>query len=259
MTKSFLRGVAARRQLPVASEAGRGSDLHEEDWQVSERNDWVLDVLVAPYGGPYGGRDAQGEFFTPETDLWLERIQRRPVVYYHGLDERQPQVIGEELGWERRADGVWFKVALDRTSRLARRVWEAARKGMARASSGAIGHLVRVAGDGRILTWPIGEISLLDVGRHAPANPYAVALVHAKALFAAAGLPGAEAFEAEAESGRTPDDVEDDGDGSAGGSPTPPPALRAPSPFKGEGRGGGWTPSNPNAPQVTITMKEFVT
>ncbi len=144
---------------------------------------WVLDVLGVPYGGPYGGRDAQGEYFTAETDLWLERIPKRPVVYYHGLAEGEgvPQVIGEELGWERRADGVWFRVLLDKGKALARQVWEAAQRGLARASSGAIGHLVRVAADGRILVWPIGELSLLDARTHRPANPYAVALVHAKA------------------------------------------------------------------------------
>jgi len=157
---------------------------------------WILDVLGVPFGGPFGGRDAQGEYFTPESDLWLERIPKRPVVYYHGLAEGEaaPQVIGEELGWERRADGVWFRVALDRASALARRVWEAAQQGMARASSGAIAHLVRVAAGGRIVMWPIGEISLLDAREHQPANPYAVAIpyrveaVHAKAVFEAAGL-----------------------------------------------------------------------
>ncbi len=164
---------------------------------------WVLDVLGVPYGGPYAGRDAQGEFFTPESDLWLERFPARPVVYYHGLDDEHgpPQIIGQELGWERRADGVWFRVALDRASALARRVWEAAAEGMARASSGAIGHLVRVARDGRILVWPVGELSLLDGRVHQPANPYAVAVPYrveaarAKAAFEAAGLhvawPGA--------------------------------------------------------------------
>lgn len=159
-------------------------------------SEWTLDVLGVPYGGPYGGRDAQGEYFTPDTDLWLERIPRRPVVYYHGLAEGEggPQVIGRELGWERRADGVWFRVALDRTNRLARRVWEAAQKGFARASSGAIGHLVRVAADGRILVWPIGELSLLDARDHQPANPFAIAIPyavevgHARAVFKAAGL-----------------------------------------------------------------------
>ena len=101
----------------------------------------MLDVLGVPYGGPFGGKDAEGEYFTPESDLWLERIPRRPVVYYHGLEEEDspPQIIGEELGWERREDGVWFRVLLDRGSALARRIWEAAQKGFARASSGAIG------------------------------------------------------------------------------------------------------------------------
>jgi HK97 family phage major capsid protein len=166
---------------------------------VDAPEEWTLDVLGVPYGGPFGGKDAQGEYFTPQTDLWLERITRRPVVYYHGLAEggAAPQVIGEEVGWERRADGVWFRVVLDQANALARRVWEAARKGLARASSGAISHLVRVAGDGRILVWPVGELSLLDARQHAPANPYAVALVHAKATFAAAGLSGVETFEVE--------------------------------------------------------------
>ncbi len=161
-----------------------------------EGGKWILDVLGVPFGGPFGGKDAQGEYFTPETDLWLERISKRPVVYYHGLaeEDRVPQVIGEELGWECREDGVWFQVALDGASRLARRVWEAAQKGLARASSGAIGHLVRVAADGRILVWPVGELSLLDASEHVPVNPYAVALVHAKATFEAAGLAGVEVF-----------------------------------------------------------------
>jgi HK97 family phage major capsid protein len=156
--------------------------------EMDQPSDWILDVLGVPFGGPYGGKDAQGEYFTPQTDLWLERIPRRPVVYYHGLAEGAPQVIGQELGWEQRADGIWFRVALDQASRLARRVWEAAQKGLARASSGAIGHMVRVAAGGRIEVWPVCELSLLDGREHQPANPYAVALPQVKAAFEAAGM-----------------------------------------------------------------------
>src|SRR5262245_29382410 len=140
----------------------------------SEQGDsWLLDVLGVPFGGPYGGKDAHGEFFTPATDLWLNRIPKRPVVYYHGLaEEGSAEVIGEEVGWEKRDDGIWFRVLLDQGKALARRVWDAAQKGVARASSGAISHLVRVDDDGRIAVWPIGEISLLDAREHEPANPY---------------------------------------------------------------------------------------
>jgi len=158
-------------------------------------DDWLLDVLGVPYGGPHGGKDAQGEYFTPDTELWLDKIPARPIVYFHGMDEdRAPEIIGREIGHERRADGVWFKVALDKTSRLARKVWEAAKQGLARASSGAIAHLVRTARDGRIEVWPIGELSLLDGREHQPANQYAIAIPAAKAIFAQAGI----AFPAEA-------------------------------------------------------------
>src|SRR5687768_17554788 len=97
---------------------------------------WMLDVLGVPFGGPYGGKDAHGEYFTSDSDLWLERISRRPVVYYHGLvdgEDASPQIIGEEVGWQRRKDGIWFRVALDQANRLAQQVWEAAQKGLARA------------------------------------------------------------------------------------------------------------------------------
>ena len=65
----------------------------------------------------------------------------------------------------------------------AARVWEAAKRGTARASSGAVSHLVRTAPDGRILHWPVAELSIFetDSGKQ-PANGYAVAMIAAKAL-----------------------------------------------------------------------------
>jgi HK97 family phage major capsid protein len=177
-----------------------------------ENGEWMLDVLGVPYGGPHRGKDAQGEAFTPETDLWLERIPKRPVVYYHGLDEsdRTPQIIGEEISWERKPDGVWFKVLLDKTSALARQVWEAAQLGLARASSGAISHLVRVTKDGVIKTWPIGEMSLLDAREHRPVNAYAIARPAAKAqiLYRQAGIEWPDQFnETQREEPREPERV----------------------------------------------------
>src|SRR5438128_138955 len=101
-------------------------------------SEWLLDVLGVPFGGPFGGKDAHGEYFTPTSELWLDQIPKRPVVYYHGLGEQgAAEVIGHELGWERRADGIWFRVMLDASKAMAKRVWDAAQAGLARASSGA--------------------------------------------------------------------------------------------------------------------------
>lgn len=154
-----------------------------------QSGDWLIDVLGVPYGGPFDGKDHQGEYFSDATDLWLDRIPKRPIVYYHGGVELIPEVIGEELGYERRDDGVWFRVKLDKTKAYAARIWDAAKKGLARASSGAISHLVRAAEDGRLIVWPIGELSLLDGQEHRPVNPLArIELVTAKAIFEAASI-----------------------------------------------------------------------
>ena len=153
-----------------------------------EDDEWELEVLGVPYGGPYDGKDADGEYFSDRTDLWLERIPKRPIVYYHGLNDSEPKVIGEELSWERREDGVWFRVLLDKGSELAEKVWEAAKQGIARASSGAISHLVRsIQETGEILIWPVGELSLMEGGKE-PANPYAVAVPVMKAVYKQAGI-----------------------------------------------------------------------
>ena len=139
-------------------------------------DEWALDVLGVPYGGPNNGRDSDGEYFSTQTKLYLDRYPTVPAVYYHGYDENgqpasEPQIIGKTTGHEVRADGVWFRVVLDQANDYARRVWEAAKQGIARASSGSIAHLRRVAPDGHITHWPVAELSIFDaVGRRQPAN-----------------------------------------------------------------------------------------
>ena len=115
---------------------------------VKAAGDWELDVLGVPFGGPNGGKDAHGEWFSERTNLYLDRIKSTLAVYYHGYmpdgkPAGQPEIIGTIVTSEKRADGWWFRVILDRASEFAKRVWEAAKAGLARASSGSIAHLVR--------------------------------------------------------------------------------------------------------------------
>lgn len=172
--------------------------------KANDGDEWALDVLGVPYGGPNNGRDSDGEYFSTQTKLYLDRYPTVPAVYYHGYDENglpasEPQIIGKTTGHEVRADGVWFRVVLDQANDYARRVWEAAKQGIARASSGSIAHLRRVAPDGHITHWPVAELSIFDaVGKRQPANQYAVALPVAKAVYDRAGLT-------------LPDDIEGDG------------------------------------------------
>jgi hypothetical protein len=179
----------------------------QEEWVTKSMNrmiklsrikavgDWELEVLGVPFGS-FFNKDKQGEYFDASTKLHLERYPNPAVHYYHGFDpdgypQGDPEEIGEVQSTEVREDGVWYRVLLDKTKDLAKRVMDAAKEGLARASSGSVEHLFRRSRDGHIENWPVIELSLFDmdesVGR-APANNYAVALPVAKSLFERAGI-----------------------------------------------------------------------
>lgn len=167
----------------------------------TDEGEWLLDVLGVPFGGPFDGKDSQGEFFDDATELWLDKIGARAIVHYHGFDlngnPTNPEIIGTELGYEKKADGIWFKVLLDKTNETAKSLWQSAKNGFVKASSGALNHLVRpltrkerVAQGGHIDIWPMGELSLVDTSKGInPINSYAVALPALRATFKAANIP----------------------------------------------------------------------
>ena len=173
---------------------------------VKAAGDWELDVLGIPFGGP-AAKDSQGEYFSPRTNLHLDSFGKPLIVYYHGLNSDntpsgEPEIIGRVKGHEQRSDGVWWRIALDKASEYAKRVWEAAKRGAVAVSSGSMPHLVRTAKDGEITSWPVGELSLWDLGegRSRAASPYAVALPAMKAAYKRAGidLPDIELSDEEA-------------------------------------------------------------
>lgn len=162
---------------------------------VKAAGDWELDVLANPYGGPNNGADADGEKFTPRTKFHEDKIPFPPVVYYHGFgdDKRpmgQPEFIGNSVKRWVNEQGVWYRVVLDRANQFAKRAWEAAQRGAARASTGVVLATHRVDKmTGEILSWLNGEISIFetDTGKQ-PANGYAVAIPALKAVYAKAQL-----------------------------------------------------------------------
>ena len=142
----------------------------------------TLRVLGVPFGGPVMGRDEHGEAFYEGTNIWMEIGDTVPVTYVHGYGpddewewQSNPVIIGRaklvEINGE---EGYWYDVQLDEDEPLARRIMEADEE-LLRASSGAVGHLVRIGQSGLIDVWPVGELALMDVNEwRRPANDWAV-------------------------------------------------------------------------------------
>ena len=175
--------------------SAKGADIPTEETPViygfiKTAGVWELDVLGVPFGGPNNGKDSDNEYFSTNTKTWNELYPTPPAVYYHGFSPDgkpmgEPAIIGTIKRIWQDGKGWWYRVVLDRSNDLAKRIWEAAKRGIARASSGSIAHMVRKARDGEILNWPVVELSLIDAeGKRQPANQYAVALPAAKALYA---------------------------------------------------------------------------
>ena len=150
-----------------------------------EYGDYTLAVLGLPFGGPNEGRDSDGEAFTPDTNIWLKDGDEVPVTYYHGFGPDDPDnwqdnpiAIGRAKYVKQDERGHWFDVRLDENEELAQRVL--LDPANSRASSGAIGHLVRKNADDTIAVWPVGELALFDTNEwRLPANDFAV--IEAKA------------------------------------------------------------------------------
>jgi len=171
---------------------------------ITDTEEWQLDILGIPFGDAQN-LDADGEYFDARTKFHEDKFGLPPLVYYHGADEKgkpagEPVYLGRTVRrWVTEA-GVWFRGVLDKGAAEAARVWEAAKQNLARASSGSLAHLVRTDTGGHIREWPVGELSVFDIGDgRQPANRYAVALPVMKAVYQQAGIDLPDMPEPEAE------------------------------------------------------------
>lgn len=170
---------------------------------VKAVGDWELDVLAVPFGKP----DSDGQTFDAATDFMLDTFTTPAVFYHHGVMpgkkslQQKPVIVGKTTGVEVKSDGVHLRVLLDRTLEWAKRIWDAAKNGLAVVSSDSIAHLARleVGGKrimyekgrpGRIAVWPLAGVSLWDrtQGNFTPASRHAIALPAMKAIYRDAGI-----------------------------------------------------------------------
>ncbi len=162
---------------------------------VKAMEDWQLMVLGVPFYGPNGGKDRVKEYFDIKSQIHQDQYPEIPVTYFHTIDINtgrptgEPVYIGKAIYDHLDSRGHWYKVILDKTKAMAARVWDAAKKGIAAASSETLGHLRRVAADGHIDNWPVAGMAVLDVaGGKVPVNSYAVATPYMKAIYRDAGI-----------------------------------------------------------------------
>lgn len=137
-------------------------------------------VLAIPFGGPFDGRDFDGEFFTPRTDIKADWFDRRPLVWHHNLDGtmKADPVLGTADDTEKDDEGWWSTIWLDRSHRYWAQVDQLLRAGKVYGSSGSLPNFVRTdRKTGEILVWPYIEQTLTPT----PANPFA-RVVAAKAI-----------------------------------------------------------------------------
>jgi hypothetical protein len=137
-------------------------------------------VLAIPFGGPFEGKDLDGEFFSKRTDIKPDWFDRRPLVWHHNLDRnmKADPVLGDADDLELTDEGWWTTVWLNRSHEYWAQVDQLLRAGKIYGSSGSLPNFVRTDHKtGEILVWPYVEQTFTPT----PSNFYSV-VVAAKAV-----------------------------------------------------------------------------
>lgn len=139
--------------------------------KFADGSDDRIEGLAIPYGGPFAGKDFDGEDFGPDTDYAFDLYPSgRPLLYDHGTDSTVKLFVqGRQVEHELRDEGVWAQAQLDKSAKYHATVARLIRAGKLFFSSGSVPHLVETAADGHIKRWPWTELSLTPM----PANPWA--------------------------------------------------------------------------------------
>jgi hypothetical protein len=173
---------------------------------VKAVDEWELEVRAIPFHG----MDSDGQYFDENTRIMEEAFSPPLAIYQHGVEQGGKElqkdivVVGKTKAGslEKRHDGWYLRLVLDKAVAQAKDIMEAAWKGLVAVSSDSIAHLARLQiGDkvvpyeknkaGRIAVWPLAGISLWEMGNgnFKPASQMAIALPAMKAIYREAGLP----------------------------------------------------------------------
>lgn len=165
--------------------------------KFADGSDTIIEGLGIPFGGPFAGKDIQGETFTPETDFCLDWFEKRPLLYNHGLDGKiSTSRIGDVIEHEMTDDGVWVKAQLDKRTKYYKIVKQLIDAQGAGFSSGAVAYLSQRSKSGEIKRWPWFEMSVTSTEANPKAAIYAVKAADALEHMEAAHIDIPEPLEA---------------------------------------------------------------
>ena len=144
-------------------------------------------------------KDLQGDYFTPDSNLWLEHYPEVPLLYQHGMDDTlDTRVIGKAVA-QPKDEGVWYEAQLNLRDEYENLIYELAKAGKLGYSSGSISHLVRREPDGKLAQWPVVEMTLTP---NPAAGPHLTSVGAVRSAFKSIGLeitlPGGEQMGKEA-------------------------------------------------------------
>lgn len=115
------------------------------------------------WGSP-GQKDLDGDYFTPETNLWLDEYKSVPAMFHHGLDAKIGlTAIGKRLKAAKDDIGVWVEDWLDKSHKYWTFVEKLLKAGALYYSPGSAPHLVEREADGRLKSFAVVDDTLTPI------------------------------------------------------------------------------------------------
>lgn len=114
-------------------------------------------------------KDLTGDYFDTDTDFMWEGKEKRAALYHHGLDP----VMGTKLigdGWNYKGKdsvSLWVEDQLNMRDEYEKAIYELSEQNKMGLSSGTASHMIIRNDDGKLVRWPIVEISYTPT----PAEP----------------------------------------------------------------------------------------
>lgn len=156
----------------------------EKHYAVKATGQYTIGGYGARYTEPTD-KDLQGDYFAPETDFWLKHYPQVPVLYNHGQDGALgKRVIGKAVP-RRDEQGVWYEAQLEQRDEYEPLIMELVKAGALGYSTGSLSHLVERAPDGKLLSWPVAELTLTPTPA---AGPYLTSVEAVRSAYKGAGM-----------------------------------------------------------------------